>query len=67
MFYFENAAQVVCLLIRCCDVSSKTSSSVAGQAPLPNTLGEPCIVPIQPQVAEMLYRYLFVFFLPRCT
>ena len=47
---------MVCLLIRCCDVSSKTASSVAGQAPLANNLGEPSIMPIQPQVAEILYN-----------
>ena len=44
------------MLIRCCDVSSKTASSVAGQAPLANNLGEPSIMPIQPQVAEILYN-----------
>lgn len=47
--------QVVCMLIRCCDISSKTSSSVPGQPPLPNSFGEPPLMPIQPQVAEILY------------
>lgn len=44
------------MLIRCCDISSKASSSVSGQAPLPNTLGEPALIPIQPQVADILYN-----------
>ena len=43
------------MLIRCCDINSKTSSSVAGQPPLPNSFGEQPLVPIQPQVAEILY------------
>ncbi|KAK4027909.1 probable ubiquitin carboxyl-terminal hydrolase FAF-X [Daphnia magna] len=47
--------QVVCMLIRCCDISSKANSSVAGQPPLPNSFGEPPLMPIQPQVAEILY------------
>jgi ubiquitin carboxyl-terminal hydrolase 9/24 len=43
------------MLIRCCDISSKTSSSVPGQPPLPNSFGEQPLMPIQPQVAEILY------------
>ena len=43
------------MLIRCCDVSSKTASSIARQTLLANNLGEPSITPIQPQVAEFLY------------
>ena len=50
-----NGSQVVCMLIRCCDISSKASSSVTGQPSLPNTFGEPPLMPIQPQVAEILY------------
>ena len=43
------------MLIRCCDRSTKASSSVPGQPSLPNTFGEPPLMPIQPQVAEILY------------
>lgn len=44
------------MLIRCCDVSSKTCSSVPGEPTLPNSFGEPPLMPIQPQVAEILYN-----------
>ena len=43
------------MLIRCCDISSKASSAVPGQAVLPNTLGDSVLMPIQPQVSEILY------------
>ena len=43
------------MLIRCCDKSTEASSSVPGQPSLPNTFGEPPLMPIQPQVAEILY------------
>ncbi|KAK3596917.1 hypothetical protein CHS0354_031696 [Potamilus streckersoni] len=47
---------VVSLLIRCCDVSSRCHSSTNGE-PLPNPHGDvqPSLLPIQPQVAEMLF------------
>lgn len=50
--------QVVSLLVRCCDVSSKTVSSVHGNLPLPNPLAaEDCpeyLMPLQPAVVELL-------------
>ncbi|XP_076659536.1 ubiquitin carboxyl-terminal hydrolase-like faf [Halictus rubicundus] len=54
--------QVVSMLIRCCDVSSKAHSSHAqsGVAPLPNPYGDPAcqneyVMPIQPQAADILF------------
>ncbi|XP_037075311.1 probable ubiquitin carboxyl-terminal hydrolase FAF-X, partial [Pollicipes pollicipes] len=51
--------QTVSLLVRCCDISAKMTSSQAGAAPLPNPHGDPdCpepIMPIQPQVDEVLF------------
>ncbi|XP_024944100.1 probable ubiquitin carboxyl-terminal hydrolase FAF-X isoform X6 [Cephus cinctus] len=54
--------QVVSMLIRCCDVSSRTQSSHAqtGVPPLLNPYGEPTcqpdyLMPIQPQAAEILF------------
>ncbi|XP_033356836.1 probable ubiquitin carboxyl-terminal hydrolase FAF-X isoform X1 [Bombus vosnesenskii] len=54
--------QVVSMLIRCCDVSSKAHSSLAqsGVAPLPNPYGDPAcqneyLMPIQPQAADILF------------
>lgn len=44
------------MLVRCCDVSSKAASSVQGQPPLANTMGEPSLMPIQPLVADILYN-----------
>ncbi|XP_064639618.1 probable ubiquitin carboxyl-terminal hydrolase FAF-X isoform X3 [Lineus longissimus] len=50
---------VVAQLARCCDVSMRCQSSVAGQAPLPNPHGDPnCpqpVMPIQSQVADILF------------
>lgn len=51
--------QVVSMLIRCCDVSSRMQSSYTA-APLPNPYGEPScqpdyLMPIQPQAAEILF------------
>lgn len=46
---------MTCLLIRSCDISSKATSSVQGQQALANPLGETPLMPIQPQVAEILY------------
>ena len=43
------------MLIRCCDISTKVSSSVPRQPSLPNTFGEPPLMPIQPQVDKILY------------
>lgn len=51
----EFLLQVVSMLIRCCDISAKASSAVPGQSPMPNPFGESSLMPIQPQVAEMLY------------
>ncbi|XP_076235119.1 ubiquitin carboxyl-terminal hydrolase-like faf [Calliopsis andreniformis] len=54
--------QVVSMLIRCCDISSKAHSSHAqsGVAPLPNPYGDPAcqneyLMPIQPQAADILF------------
>ncbi|XP_043240414.1 probable ubiquitin carboxyl-terminal hydrolase FAF-X isoform X2 [Amphibalanus amphitrite] len=51
--------QTVALLVRCCDISSKMTSSQPGVAPLPNPHGDPdCptpIMPIQPAVDEILF------------
>ncbi|XP_030838236.1 probable ubiquitin carboxyl-terminal hydrolase FAF-X isoform X3 [Strongylocentrotus purpuratus] len=50
---------VVSLLIRCCDVTSRTKSSMAGVNPLPNPHGDHMcskpIMPIQAQVADLLF------------
>ncbi|KAI0214633.1 putative ubiquitin carboxyl-terminal hydrolase FAF-X [Lamellibrachia satsuma] len=51
---------VVSQLIRCCDISSKCQSSVTGQTACSNnhgdtSLAEP-LMPIQPQVAEILFN-----------
>ncbi|XP_076338950.1 ubiquitin carboxyl-terminal hydrolase 9X-like isoform X1 [Tachypleus tridentatus] len=53
--------QVVSILVRCCDVSCKTQSSVQENQPLPNPHAgdQVCanyIMPIQPQVADILYN-----------
>lgn len=53
--------QVVSLLIRCCDVTSKTQSSQAGSAPLPNPhagdqVCQEYLMVIQPEVADILYN-----------
>lgn len=54
--------QVVSMLIRCCDISSKAHSSRAqlDVAPLPNPYGDPAcqneyLMPIQPQAADILF------------
>ncbi|KAF4521158.1 hypothetical protein B566_EDAN017868 [Ephemera danica] len=51
--------QVVSLLIRCCDVSSKTQSSQSGMSPLPNPYYEPLcpdyIMPIQQAAQDQLF------------
>ncbi|XP_012278998.1 probable ubiquitin carboxyl-terminal hydrolase FAF-X [Orussus abietinus] len=54
--------QVVSMLIRCCDVSSRCQSSQAQNAvpPLPNPYGDPScqpdyLMPIQPQAADILF------------
>lgn len=50
--------QVVSMLIRCCDVSSRAQSSqhANGVAPLPNPYGESqYIMPIQQPAAEILF------------
>lgn len=54
--------QVVSMLIRCCDVSSKTQSShqPSGVLPLPNPYGDPAcqseyLMPIKPQAADILF------------
>ncbi|XP_046818690.1 probable ubiquitin carboxyl-terminal hydrolase FAF-X isoform X1 [Vespa crabro] len=49
--------QVVSMLIRCCDVSSRTTSK---EPPLPNPYGDSScqsgyLMPIQPQAAELLF------------
>ncbi|BFZ00611.1 hypothetical protein BsWGS_03650 [Bradybaena similaris] len=50
---------VVSQLIRCCDVSQRCQSSIAGQLPLPNPHGDTVcgkpLMQIQHQVAEILY------------
>ncbi|CAG5128792.1 unnamed protein product, partial [Candidula unifasciata] len=50
---------VVSQLIRCCDVSQRCQSSIAGQLPLPNPHGDTIcgkpLMPIQHPVAEILY------------
>lgn len=48
--------QVVSMLIRCCDVSSRATS----KEPLPNPYGDSLcqsgyLMPIQPQAAELLF------------
>ncbi|KAH7963811.1 hypothetical protein HPB52_023134 [Rhipicephalus sanguineus] len=53
--------QLVSLLVRCCDVSSKTHSCLPNAAPLPNPhmgdqLCQEYLMPIQPQVAACLYN-----------
>lgn len=53
--------QLVSLLVRCCDVSSKTHSCLANAVPLPNPhmgdqLCQEYLMPIQPQVAACLYN-----------
>ncbi|XP_052783474.1 probable ubiquitin carboxyl-terminal hydrolase FAF-X isoform X2 [Mya arenaria] len=45
---------VVSLLVRCCDVSSKCTSSGPNQEPQPNPFGEQILMEIQPQVADVL-------------
>ncbi|XP_014223439.1 probable ubiquitin carboxyl-terminal hydrolase FAF-X isoform X1 [Trichogramma pretiosum] len=52
--------QVVSILIRCCDLSSKTQSSNNNNQPLPNPYGDPSVgqdylMPIQPHAAELLF------------
>jgi ubiquitin carboxyl-terminal hydrolase 9/24 len=51
---------VVSLLVRCCDVSSKTMSSVPGNTrPLNNPFTEECseyLMPIQTQVSDILFN-----------
>lgn len=54
--------QVVSMLIRCCDVSSKVHSShqQPGAAALTNPYGDPAcqkeyLMPIQPQAADILF------------
>ncbi|KAL4220567.1 putative ubiquitin carboxyl-terminal hydrolase FAF-X [Mactra antiquata] len=44
---------VVSQLVRCCDVSSKCTSS-GSENPKPNPYGDQILMPIQPQVAEIL-------------
>ncbi|CAH0386901.1 unnamed protein product [Bemisia tabaci] len=50
---------VVSQLIRCCDVSSKCSSPLRQDGPLPNPYKDPAcidyIMPIQPEAADILY------------
>ncbi|KAH6937894.1 hypothetical protein HPB50_004976 [Hyalomma asiaticum] len=53
--------QLVSLLVRCCDVSSKTHSCLPNAVPLPNPhmgdqLCQEYLMPIQPQVAACLYN-----------
>lgn len=53
--------QLVSLLVRCCDVSSKTHSCLPNAAPLANPhmgdqLCQEYLMPIQPQVAACLYN-----------
>ncbi|XP_053404353.1 probable ubiquitin carboxyl-terminal hydrolase FAF-X isoform X2 [Mercenaria mercenaria] len=45
---------VVSQLVRCCDVSSKCTSSVQNQEPSPNPYGDQILMPIQAQVADIL-------------
>ncbi|XP_001604458.2 probable ubiquitin carboxyl-terminal hydrolase FAF-X isoform X1 [Nasonia vitripennis] len=54
--------QVVSILIRCCDISSRAQTSDASNnpQPLPNPYGDPTcgqdyLMPIQPQAAEILF------------
>ncbi|XP_014217217.1 probable ubiquitin carboxyl-terminal hydrolase FAF-X isoform X3 [Copidosoma floridanum] len=52
--------QVVSMLIRCCDVSSRTQSSVSGPV-LPNPYGDPAcgneyLMPIPPLAADILFN-----------
>ena len=56
--------QVVSILIRCCDVSSRAQSSNQNNAPLPNPYRDPgCatdyLMPIQPSAAEVLFGSAF--------
>lgn len=49
--------QVVSLLVRCCDVSSKCQSAQSALPPAPNPYAE-CsdyLMPIQPSVADLLF------------
>jgi len=53
--------QVVSTLVRCCDVSAVSQSSVEGQPPLPNPYMDPAlnhnyIMPIQPTVSDLLFN-----------
>lgn len=43
------------MLIRCCDISSKAASATPGQPALPNPYGEAALMPIQPQVSDILF------------
>uniref|UniRef100_A0A146LHV0 ubiquitinyl hydrolase 1 n=3 Tax=Lygus hesperus TaxID=30085 RepID=A0A146LHV0_LYGHE len=56
---FTKLHCVVSQLIRCCDLSTRTQSSTAGEQPLPNPYGETppgeCIMVIQPQAEEILF------------
>ncbi|XP_052271352.1 probable ubiquitin carboxyl-terminal hydrolase FAF-X [Dreissena polymorpha] len=45
---------VVSQLVRCCDISSKCTSSVQNQEPLPNPYGDQILMPIQAPVTEIL-------------
>lgn len=57
---FSELYQVVSLLIRCCDVTSKCASSQPGKTPLSNPYRVEedceCMTSIQPQVYEHLYN-----------
>ncbi|KAK6644525.1 hypothetical protein RUM43_000792 [Polyplax serrata] len=60
--YFDctKLHQVVSMLVRCCDLSSRTQNSNASAQPLPNPFCDPqCsssyLIPVQPEVAELLF------------
>ncbi|XP_068629076.1 probable ubiquitin carboxyl-terminal hydrolase FAF isoform X3 [Battus philenor] len=64
--YPESAKihQVVCVLVRCCDVSVRCQSASAGEVPLPNPYAEPQPAhhahvprtPLSPVAADVLYN-----------
>lgn len=57
---FSKLFQVVSILVRCCDVSSKCSPSVSGTPVLPNPFGEEpeggFLMPLQADVEDLLYK-----------
>ena len=57
---FSQYSKVVSTLVRCCDISSLSQSSIEGQSPLANPYIDPSIsnkyiTTIQPSVSNLLF------------